>query len=208
MKKFVCLFVCSLMLLLLTACDDNSQVVTDPDTGETINTATEYVSGVNGFIQQPENAIEKLIEGMPLCYLDYIVDDADYLAYVNTAVTPTVIESPNDFAQFFESEVDGVKIKKGDALHDEMTLTDEGKAIYTSAAFYDSWHLVVLSVREASADTRHTITSASYSNDSCILHINGTREVAAGDNATVRHFVFRVPKNIYNGVSHSFEKIG
>lgn len=210
MKKIVALMLSLLFVCLtLSACgkDDGGAVVTDPDTGEIINTATEFVTNNNGYIVQPENALQRAIPGMTICYLDYIVEDSAFVDHVSVAVTPAIIQSPKDFTAFFATEEKPDTVAKGNALFDEMTETTEGKALYRNADFYDSWNLIVVSVREMNALTTHEIESVSYSTDSCIFFVNGTRDVAEGEgDATVRHYVFRVPKNIYNGVSHSFKK--
>lgn len=212
MKKFLSLLlIFVLVCLFFVGCGKTDPVssdgVTDADTGESIVDAATNV-GNNNYIVQPSNAKQELISGMLMCYLDYIVDDAAYLDYVSVAVTPAIIQSPAQFSEFFATEEQPAAVAKAEALYAEMTATDEGKVLYHDASFYDSWNLIVISVREANADTKHTIDSVSYSNDSCIFYVNGTRDVATGDgDGTVRHYVFRVPKNIYNGVSHSFTKV-
>ncbi|MBE6811894.1 MAG: hypothetical protein E7523_03320 [Ruminococcaceae bacterium] len=201
-----------LVCLCCTACNNAdipvSDVVTDPETGEVINTATEYVTNNNGYIVQPSNALQEPISGMLMCYLDYIVEDVAYLEHVSVAVTPEIIQTPAQFEEFFATPEQPDSIAKANALYSEMTATPEGAAIYRNSDFYDSWNLIVLSVREANAETKHTIDSVSYNVDSCIFYVNGTRDVAdAEGEAVVRHYVFRVPKNVYNGVSHSFTKV-
>ncbi len=210
-KILTCLLTLVIACLCFSACNNADTItagnVTNPETGEKINTATEYVTNNNGYIVQPSNALQEPIPGMLMCYLDYIVDDAAYLDHVSVAVTPEIIQTPAQFAAFFATDEQPDAIAKAEALHSEMTATPEGAAIYRDFDFYDSWNLIVLSVREKNAQTKHTIDSVSYSNDSCIFYVNGTREVAEDDGeATVRHYVFRVPKNVYNGVSHSFTK--
>ncbi|MBR3955204.1 MAG: hypothetical protein IKJ63_07020 [Clostridia bacterium] len=213
MKKiFVCVLILVLVCFCFVACKNTdttpTSTVTDPDTGDVIDTATQYVTNDNGYIVQPSNALQELIPGMLMCYLDYIVDDAAYLDHVTVAVTPEIIQSPAQFEAFFATEEQPDEIAKANALYAEMTATQEGKAIYHDLDFYDSWNLIVLSVRESNALTKHTIDSVSYSTDSCIFFVNGTRDVVDEEGeSTVRHYVFRVPKNLYNGVSHSFTKV-
>ena len=212
MKKiFSLLLIFVLVCLCFAGCGKSdtvsSDATTDADTGESIVDAATNV-GNNNYIVQPSNAKQELISGMLMCYLDYVVDDAAYLDYVSVAVTPAIIQSPADFAAFFATAEQPDAVAKAEALYAEMTATEEGKDLYHDASFYDSWNLIVISVRESNAQTKHTIDSVSYSNDSCIFYVNGTRDVATGDgDGTVRHYVFRVPKNIYSGVSHSFTKV-
>lgn len=211
MKKFIA-FVLSLLFVCLAfaACgkDNVEDVVTDPDTGEIINTATDVVTTNKSPVVQPENALKQVVPGMTICYLDYIVEDGAFLDYVSAAVTPVIIQSPKDFSAFFATEEKTDEVAKANALFDEMTKTEEGKSLYKNIDFYDSWNLIVLSVREMNSHTLHEIESVSYSSDSCIFFVNATRDVAEGEgDATVRHYVFRVPKNVYNGVSHSFKKV-
>lgn len=205
MKKSISLIL-SLILFCLcfTACGvDDGAKITDAD----LNEATETVTEKEKIFIQPENALEIPVQGMTICYIDYIVDDNAFVDFVNTAVTPVIIQSPKDFSAFFETDEKPGEVAKGKVLFDEMTLTQEGKDIYRNPAFYDSWNLIILSVRENNAETKHEINSVSYNTDSCIFSVNGTRDVAEGEGeATVRHYVFRVPKNVYTGVSHSLKK--
>ena len=205
MKKSISLLLCVVLFCLgFSACSaDKDEMLTDSD----LNAATEAVTEKEKIFVQPENALMIPVAGMTICYIDYIVDESAFVDHVDAAVTPAIIQSPKDFATFFETEGKPGEVSKGNALFDEMTLTQEGKDIYKNPAFYDSWNLIILSVREKNAETKHEIDSVSYSTDSCIFYVNGTREVAEGEGeATVRHYVFRVPKNIYNGVSHSLKK--
>ncbi len=213
MKKFLSLLlIFVLVCLFFVGCGKTDPVssdgVTDADTGESIDDAVTNVTNNSNYIVQPSNAKQELISGMLMCYLDYVVDDAAYLDYVSVAVTPAIIQSPADFAAFFATAEQPDAVAKAEALYAEMTATEEGKDLYHDASFYDSWNLIVISVRESNAQTKHTIDSVSYSNDSCIFYVNGTRDVAPEEgDGTVRHYVFRVPKNVYNGVSHSFTKV-
>lgn len=200
MKKVIVfllvLFVCC---AVMTACG-NEDLVSDGDAAP-----TEYVSNVNGYIVQPDNALQQLIEGMPLCYLDYVVENPAYYDVMDRAVIPVIVQNPADFRAFFDGEEDVNKLAA--PVQEEMFKTDAGKAIYVDEKFYDTWNLLILSVRESNSQTKHSIDSVTYNNDSCILHVNATREVAEGDGEhTVRHYVFRLPANVYMGVNNSFLK--
>ena len=209
-KKIACL--CAVVLCLsFSACGKSdvksTEFATAPETGDIVSGTSQDATEERNYIVQPSNAKQELIPGMLMCYLDYVVDDAEYLDHVRVAVTPEIIQSPSQFKEFFATTEQPDDIAKAQALYDEMTATPEGKSLYCNADFYNSWNLIVVSVREENSQTKHTIDSVSYSNDSCIFFLNGTRDVVsdAGE-GTVRHFVFRVPKNVYNGVSHSFQK--
>ncbi len=209
MKKFFIVILALVMICLsLTACGNGNGMLTDGDVmTNAVDADAETTTGNDRYIVQPSNAMQKLIPGMLMCYLDYVVEDADYLSHVSVAVTPEIIQTASEFISFFATEEKPDDITKAVALYDEMTKMPEGKTIYRDADFYDSWNLIVVSVREANAETKHTIDSVSYNTDSCIFYVNGTRAVADGDGeGTVRHYVFRVPKNVYNGVSHNFTK--
>lgn len=210
MKKIICLFMClTVAVFCFVGCDNknpDNETVTN-ESGDVIE-PTQYITNDNGYIVQPSNALQQVIDGMLLCYLDYIVEDSAFYAVTDTAVTPAIIGSAAEFEAFFEYvDEDGKTKDKAKALYDEMTLTDEGRAIYSDADFYDKWHLIIVSVRESNSETKHTIDSVEYNTDSCIFTVNGTRDVAQGaGEETAYHYVFRVPKNVYNGVRHSFKK--
>ncbi len=212
MKRVLCLILCVFTVAFcFVGCgekDPATETVTN-EQGEVVE-PTQYMTNENGYIVQPSNALQQVVDGMLLCYLDYIVEDSEFYAIAESAVTPAIITDASEFQAFFEySDENGNVQKKAQKLYDEMNLTDEGKAIYADADFYDKWHLIVVSVRENNADTKHTINSVEYNTDSCIFTVNATRDVAEGDGEnTAYHYVFRVPKNVYNGVRHSFKKNG
>ncbi len=200
MKRMMAIFICFVLIFVCFSGCGNKNLISDGDAEPTL-----YVTNINGYIVQPENAMQQLINGMPLCYLDYVVENPDYYPAMTRAVIPVVIQSPGDFESFFSGEDDLNRL--AEPVQDELFKTDAGKAIYTDPAFYETWNLMILSVRESNHNTKHTIDSVTYNSDSCIVTVNGTRDIAEGEgNATVLHYVFRLPANVYMGVNNSFKE--
>lgn len=201
-KNIAFLLVLLTVLFCFSACGEKTQSGENGSQADSDAEATSLTGNKNGYIQHPDNALKQLIPGMPLCYLDYAVENPAFAKAVDKAVTPMIITKPSEFKAFFDTQT------LAKALQDEMFLTDIGKSVYVSEEFYKTWNLVILSVREKNAETKHTIDTVTYDSDSCVLHIYGTRDVAEGEgDETVVHYVFRVPANYYNGVSHSFKKV-
>lgn len=201
MKKTVCILTALLICVFCFAsCKEQQSQVSDGNVQP-----TEYVSNVNGYIVQPSNAMQQVITGMPLCYLDYVVENAPYYDAMSKAVVPVIIQSPEEFNAFFDGEADENKLAA--PVKETMFATEEGKAIYLDSEFYETWNLLLLSVRESNAETTHTIDSVTYNTDSAIISVNATRNVAEGEGEhIVYHYVFRVPANVYMGVNNSFLK--